>query len=401
MISVQEALRIIARELPDPVEERVPLCQAAGRRLSAPVTAGRDNPALHLAAMDGFAVAADSGRRSWSVEGVAAAGAARGVLTGKDRCLEIMTGAPMPQGADTVIPVEDVVRQNGTVTLSPDVGISKGRHIRRRGSNYRAHEALLRAGRELTAPGIAVLAAEGVSDVPVVRRLSVAILSTGSELVSPEESPEPHQIRASNLPALEAELRAAGLSVVAGEHGPDEYHQLREKIASLAARAEVLLMTGGVSRGKYDLVKPLLEDLGAEILFHWVAQKPGKPLLSASLPRPGGSCLLLGLPGNPQAALIAARRYLVEAAMEKHIARRPAFRIPLAEAVCSPAGKTLFQPVRLEQGSQGPEARPVETTGSGDYFGLSRADGFVELAAESEEVPAGAGVPFFGWSGGA
>ncbi len=400
MISVAEALNIVARELPDPEQELLGLGEAMGRRLAGNVYARRDNPALDLSAMDGFAVAAGSGRRSWSVRGVAAAGEPRGTLDDPADCLEIMTGAPLPHGADTVVPVEEVEGREGTVALLPEGQVKKGRHVRHRGSNYTEESLLIEEGERLTSAKIAVLAAEGVTRVPVVRRPTVAILSTGSELVPPEETPEPQQIRASNLPALEAELTAAGFAIVAGEHGPDEQEGLGERIAALAERADTVLMTGGVSRGKFDLIEPLLEDLGAEKLFHWVAQKPGKPLLAARLRRPGGQTLLLGLPGNPQAALIAARRYLVEAAMERHIPPRPSFRIPLSEPIRFGALKTLFQPALLKQGKRGLEARAVETTGSGDYFGLSRADGFVELAAEQERFSAGECVPFFGWSSG-
>lgn len=401
MITVEEALRIVVRELPDPVGERVCLGEALGRRLAADLVANRDNPAIHVSAMDGFAMAADAGRRSWSVQGVAAAGEPQADLIDPEKCVEIMTGAPLPRGADAVVPVEEILRQDGKVALLREGRVEKGRHVRYQGSNYGKESVLLSAGESITSAKVAVLAAEGVTRVPVVRRLTVAILSSGSELISPEESPEPHQIRASNLPALKAELMSAGFSVVAEENSPDDYDALLRTIRSLAEQAEILLMTGGVSRGKYDLVEPLLAELEAEKLFHWVAQKPGKPLLGARLERPGASTLLLGLPGNPQAALIAARRYLVEAAMARHNPRRRSFRIPLSEPIHYPARKTLFQPALLEQAPRGVEARPVETTGSGDYFGLSKADGFLELAADEDYFAAGESVPFFGWSGGA
>jgi molybdopterin molybdotransferase len=251
---------------------------------------------------------------------------------------------------------------------------------------------------------VAVLAAEGMTSVPVQRPLRAAVLSTGTELVLPEHTPEPHQIRASNRAAIEAELHAAGLEVVPGRYSTDDEAELETAIRELADSVELLLLCGGVSRGRYDFIEATLEKLGARTLFHWVAQKPGKPLLCAEHSR--GPTLILGLPGNPQSALIGARRYAVEAARrrageagtEELGGGSGTPHVALAENLQFDKDKTLFQPAALREGRNGPEAVPVRTTGSGDYFGLSRADGFLELPAQRNEFAAGERYPFYGWS---
>lgn len=399
MIGVQEALEIVAEHLPEPMTEIVSLQESLGRRLAEEVAADRDNPAIDTSAMDGYAIASADGLRAWQVEAVAAAGDARKMLSGHGGCMEIMTGAPLPLGTDTVIPSEEVEREGRQVRLNQESRVERGRHVRHRGSNYGEGSRLLRSGERITAATLAVLASEGVVRVPVTRRLTAAILTSGSELVPPSEVPAAHQIRSSNLYAIEGELRGAGVEVAATAQCGDDPRRLRDTMEELSGVAEILLLTGGVSRGKYDLVEPLLRELGAEILFHWVAQKPGKPLLAARRQKNGHSSLILGLPGNPQAALIATRRYLLEAASRRHLPPSHAVRLPLSEPLSFAPAKTLFQPAALEETAAGIAARPVETTGSGDYYGLSRSDGFLELPAEQECFAAGELVRFYPWSG--
>ena len=194
MISVGEAFDRLLHAMPEPEREMVPLTEAQGRRLAVGVTAGRDQPALDLSAMDGYAIAADEQRREWRVAGIAAAGAKRERLSKPEECIEIITGAPVPLGADTVIPVEQVKRSEETMRLADGEEYTPGRHIRGAGSDYTAGAELLSEGEMLTSASLAVLAAEGVVEVPVARRLTAAVLSTGSELVQPGEKPEPHQI---------------------------------------------------------------------------------------------------------------------------------------------------------------------------------------------------------------
>lgn len=284
------------------VAEEVPLVQAAGRWLAAPVAARRDQPPFDASAMDGYAIrGAAAPGAGFQVLGTAGAGHAYAGRVGPGQAVRIFTGAPVPEGADHVILQEDVTRDGDRITVT---ATTEGRNIRRRGQDFPAGATL--APRRLRPADLALLAAMNVPRVAVARRPVVALIATGDELVQPGEQPRPDQIIASNAYALKPMAEAAGAQVRLLPIARDSEAALREVFA-LATGADVIVTIGGASVGEADLVGKVARDLGMEPAFWKLALRPGKPLMAGRL---GGS-ILLGLPGNPVSAVVCAELFLL------------------------------------------------------------------------------------------
>jgi molybdopterin molybdotransferase len=390
--SVAQAYTTILAHVPPCAEETVPLAAAAGRVLREPVTADRDYPPIDRATMDGFAItfaAWQAGTRTWRLETTIAAGtpapALRDPLHG---CAAIMTGAEVPPGAG-ILPVEDATHSGDTVTAAPDARFTDRAFVHARASDRRAGDLLLSPGQRLDAPRIAILAATGHARVRVARPPRVTVLSTGSEIVPVETAtPAPGQNRASNAAGLAAALRLLGIEPLAVRHLPDDLTATRDAIADALATSDLLLLTGGVSKGQFDYVPAALEHHQVTRILHGVAQKPGKPLWFGTR---GATCVF-GLPGNPVSTLTVFRRYVVPF-LQTHLGTtvespRP---VALATPVAPHPSLTLFLPVRLRDPAT---AEPVTYHGSGDLAALATSDGFVELPPGS---PPPANVAFRAW----
>ncbi len=294
MLSYDEALQTVIDNIsPLPVQLR-PLPQIAGLILAAPVRARWDMPRWDNSAMDGYAIAADDMRKSLKIVGTSYAGHPFKGSLGPGETIGITTGAPLPAGADTVVPVEDTLEDAGRLFLQQPV--KPQQHVRYRGEEYRADEILLEAGIKLNAGAIGLLASAGVEQVEVYPRPKVAIFSTGDELVELGQEPGPGQIINSNLQYLLARVNECGGTSFPLGIGEDRCDDL-EKLIVQALDADLILSTGGVSVGEKDLVQAALEKLGFKRKFWKVAIKPGKPVLFGLLQ--GKPCL--GLPGNPAA----------------------------------------------------------------------------------------------------
>ncbi len=297
MISPETAWEALEPQLEPLESEQVRRSEAAGRVLTAPLRATLDVPAADLSAMDGYAVGPriEVGSRL-EVAGIVAAGDPPGAQLEAGKALRIMTGAPTPTGTDRIVPIELTDGGRDRVTLR-EVPPSEA-HIRRRGEIVRVGETLFEADTLLTHGALGVLATHGLDRVPVYRRPTVAILTTGDEVVPPETVPGPGQLRDSHGDFLAS--AAAGLSHVERLGiAPDEPGALTQ-LVERGLRSDVLLLTGGVSMGEFDLVEDVLEALGCELLFDAVAIQPGKPLVAAR--HDGG--LVFGLPGNPASAMV-------------------------------------------------------------------------------------------------
>lgn len=303
--------------------ETIELTQADGRILAETVISSLDFPHWDNSAMDGYAVrsadvdqATPNSPVSLTVVEEIPAGKPPQIALQPGQAARILTGSMMPAGADAVVMQEVTTRQETQVTIleSPSVG----QFVRRRASYYRAGEPLLQAGTRLGAAEIAVLAATQTTQVSVYRRLRVAILSTGSELVTPQQALQPGQIVDSNQYALTALIRQAGGEAIPLGIVPDQPRALRTAIATALPQADLILSSGGVSVGDYDYVDQILTDLGATLHIRAVAIKPGKPLTVATLPgqTPTVPRLYFGLPGNPASALVSFWRF-VQPAMDK------------------------------------------------------------------------------------
>jgi molybdopterin molybdotransferase len=351
VIPVAEALERLFALAPAPRVESVPLVEAGGRVLLEPVAAMRDQPPFAASAMDGYALrAADVGPGArLRVVGEAAAGRGFAGRIGLGEAARILTGAPLPEGADSVVIQEEVAREDGSIVVS---ATAIAGHVRPAGNDFRPGAALA-APRRLSPADVALLAAFGREVVPVARRPEVAILSTGDELVMPGEAPGPDQIFAANAFGLHAMLAREGAAPrmlpVAGD--------TPEALAlafDLARGADIVLTIGGASVGDRDLVAPAARAAGGAIDFHKVAMRPGKPLLAGRLP---DGAMLLGLPGNPVSAMVCGAVFLL-----------PVIRATLG----LPASQAPRVRARL--------ASPIEAGGPREHYLRARrlADGRVE-----------------------
>lgn len=305
MISVEEALqRIFALVTPLPSED-VALRAAAGRVMTAPAAARRDQPPFDASAMDGYAIPTGAARPGacFTVIGEAPAGRCFAGRVNAGQAVRIFTGAALPEGAGHVVIQEDVTRSGDRITLSPDTGDNL--NIRPRGQDFRAGHSLP-APRRLRPADLSLLAAMNVAQVTVARRPVVAIIATGDELVMPGEDPAPDQIIASNSFALAAMAEDAGATARLLPIARDTEADLRAVLA-MAAEADVIVTIGGASVGDHDLVAPVTQAMGASRALYKVALRPGKPLMAGRL----GGAILLGLPGNPVSAVVCAHLFVL------------------------------------------------------------------------------------------
>jgi molybdopterin molybdotransferase len=312
--------------------------------------------------MDGVALSFDAWRRGcrkFHIEAVQPAG--RPALRRHDPigCIEVMTGAMLPLGCDCVVPVEELEVGAGWVRVAGRV--KRGQYIHLAGTDAKRGQVLLPAGKVLDGPAVAIAASVGRSRVRVARRPSFVIVSTGDELVEVHKRPAAHQIRLSNPHALAASLRLHGFRSVTLRHAPDDPRQQR-RVMRAALAADVVLVTGGVSKGRFDYVPEVLRKLGVRQVFHGVRQRPGKPLWFGVA---RGGKLVFGLPGNPVSCLVCLHRYVLPTTPVWVRLTRSMRRRTL----------TMFQPVRVRNGV----ASATTLNTSGDFADLAASDGFVEL----------------------
>jgi molybdopterin molybdotransferase len=347
--------------------------------LAVDVAADRDSPALDRSARDGYAVRAADLPGELAVIGEVRAGERFVGAVGPGQAVEIMTGAPVPAGADAVVMVEDTHAGNGRVRI--DRGVQPAQAINRRGSEAAAGEIVLRAGTRLDYTGIAALAAFGHSRVAVYRRPTVAIVATGDEIVEVEETPAEFQIRNSNAHSLAAQVTRAGGAPVILPLARDTVEHTRQMV-SHGFEADLLLISGGVSAGKYDVVEEVLAGFGAEFYFDRVLIQPGQPLVFG---RALGK-FFFGLPGNPSSTMVTFEVFARAALELLGGETETALMMPWARLTREfrhRPGLTRFLPARLT--ADGAEVTPVAWHGSGDIPALTRANAFL-VADPSREV---------------
>ena len=400
MISVEEAYGSVIEHPLKLDSEKISLENLEGRVLAEDIYASRSQPPFHRVAMDGIAISlASSSRRSFDLAGVQRAGFPPLSLKSDEQAIEVMTGAILPDGTNVVVPYECCRIKKDKVEVDESFELKEHRNIHLKGSDYAVGEKLLCRGECLTSPQISLLASTGISRVSVVKFPRVAIVSTGDELVTPGEDCEEWQIWRSNPLGMAAQLKALGLPAqnIDEYHVNDDFKELFSLLKKILDDYQLVLLSGGVSVGKYDFVDAVLADLGIDIRFHKVSQRPGRPLLFGT--RGEGQCFF-GLPGNPVSALVCMRRYVLPCLQRAlGISSRNCKAILQKELVFKKK-LTLFAPVRVEMNSQGELlAMPVETNGSGDFFSLAKSHGFCELPADSDKHPAGKAYPLYFWPG--
>lgn len=398
MISPAEAEAVIRERVPAMPVETAPLAELTGAVLRERIVASRDQPPFDRVTMDGIAFASsasNAGRREFRIAGAQAAGARQMVLASMDACFEVMTGAVLPQGCDCVVPVERISVEAGVARLADDVAPIPGMNIHPRGLDCRAGSVLLEPGTTLGPPEVAVIASTGLARAEISRSPRIVVISTGDELIEPGEAVAEWQIYRSNAYGVLTALRRRGFTRLTHDHLPDDLEILRTRLRELLAQNDVLVLSGGVSMGKFDFIPQVLTELGISLAFHKVSQRPGKPMWFGV----GQGRAVYALPGNPVSTLICLTRYVFPGLAAAMAAK------PMAAEVVSLAGNfevkpalTYFLPVRLAADDLGHIcAHPRPTQGSGDFTSLIGTDGLVELPPGPQVIASGTVVPFYRW----
>lgn len=404
MIAYSEALQHLMEAATPLPAERLALHEAGGRILATDIISGQSLPPFDNSAMDGFALRAngtpfESGT-AFAVQGWQAAGDAG--AEGGEGAWEIMTGARMPVGLDTVVPIENVeilASEDGRPTrIALKSAVKPGQNVRLRGQDVEEGERVLQAGQALDINARTLLHAIGVAEVAVVARPKVAVIATGKELVTEAaQALDSGQIRDSNRPYLIGRLQAAGAEVVWQGTVGDEVAAFDAVLDdALAAGAQVLVSTGAVSAGRYDFIPDALRARGARIVFHKVAIRPGKPLLFAVLPN---GALYFGLPGNPVSAAVG-QRFFVEPVLRRllGLAAEPLLQLPLQADVRKPPGLRFHARARVEVDAQGRlSARVLAGQESFRLKSMLQANAWVVLEGEGDLATAGTPVRVQGW----
>ena len=393
-----EAEALVRRHVqPLPVESR-PLAALAGAVLAQSVRAERDQPPFDRVTMDGIAVASEAwraGQRRFRIAGTQAAGQRPQPLP-PEACLEVMTGAVLPPGSDCVIPVERLTVADGWAEVDPEFVAEPFGNVHTRGLDCREGDMLLARGTRLGPTELAVLASAGLPRAEVRAEPRILIVATGDELVEPGQPIEAWQVRRSNSYALHGALRLRGYQRVSEDHLTDDPAELRARLAVHLATHDVLVLSGGVSMGRFDHVPRTLRDLGVSEVLHRVAQRPGKPFWFGVGPE---GQAVFGLPGNPVSALTCLVRYVVPGLHTAvGLGPRPPEPVALGAAFRVKPALWYFLPVQLDSSpTLGTVALPKATHGSGDFISLLGTDGFVELPPGPADYAAGHVAAFYRW----
>lgn len=399
MLSVAEAQAAINAAIPALPDATVTLQDACQRVLRQDVLAERDQPPFDRVTMDGIALrhaALANGRQRFRIKGTQFAGDPPQRLEQDSDCIEVMTGTPLPDGADCIVPVERLQVADGHAVIEDGYLATARQFVHARGSDHTAGHRLLARGRRISPIDVALLASAGLAQLQVAKSPVIRVISTGNELVAAGKPIEPQQIRSSNGPALVAMLQAQGYSDSRYEHLADDPDAMFEAIGQRLAESDVLVLSGGVSMGKADFVPQVLEKLGVQQVFHRIAQRPGKPMWFGMA---AAGQAVFALPGNPVSALTCCRHYVLPALMAASGSevRRPD-PVVLSDAFQFKPDLTCFLPVRISSDDSGQRhASPAPTNTSGDFTALANTDGYVELARDQQDFAAGSIQPFHAW----
>ncbi|TWU29303.1 molybdopterin molybdotransferase MoeA [Bythopirellula polymerisocia] len=395
MLTVFEALELVAQSALPLAARSVPLGEALGTRLAEAIVSDIDSPPFDKSMLDGYAIdVQDSSPNRQIVEEVIAGGVPHHSVK-PGTTIRVMTGAPMPEGANAVVKHEDTSLMSDTTVKLPDTLPHEGYGIFLRGSSFHAGEEVLPAGKRLRSIDLALLAEVGCGKVEVVPHPRVAVLATGNELVECGESLAPGQIRNSNSPMLVAALREVGATPVELGIARDDPGELKSAIET-GLEADVLLITGGVSAGVMDLVPGILTELGVTKVFHKVRMKPGKPLWYGVRELAGHRTLVFGLPGNPVSTLVSFVLFVkpsLTALGGAAFEQSPALRGTLTTSAIHRGGRPTYHPCQLGQAMDASlSVRPLPWRGSADLAALTRANGLIVLPAGDYELTVGTAV---------
>jgi molybdopterin molybdotransferase len=386
MITVSEATAIILSHSIETGVEEISIQEACGRVLKETVRADRDFPPFDRVSMDGIAIAFDawkSGTRAFTIESIQAAGQQQKQLANTQACMEVMTGAMMPLGTDTVVPYENVSIQNSIATITTEK-IERGENIHWQGVDARMNDELLVSGIKISPAEVALMAAVGKKKIQVAAFPKTAIISTGDELIPVDLIPLPYQIRRSNSYALQAALRELGCTADQF-HLPDQPELLEAEVKKILQHYSLVIFSGGVSKGKYDYIPQTLERNGIQKRFHQVSQRPGKPLWFGT----SAKHVVFALPGNPVSTYMCFYRYIKLWLMKSLGNEQLVQQVVLAQNFSFKPALTYFLQVKVKNEMSQLKAYPDAGGGSGDFANLKEVDGFIELPADITDFKAG------------
>lgn len=389
MTTVQEAEKLILAQLRDYGTENIGFEQALGRVLAEPIKADRDLPPFNRVTMDGIAInyeAIGKGISTFKIKAIQAAGDEPTVIEGLDECIEIMTGAVMPASANTVIRYEDLEIRAGLASVHTR-DIKPGQNLHLQGADKKDGDILASPGQLITPAIISLAASVGKAHLLVKKVPRVVIISSGDELVDVHQTPSPYQIRKSNSYTVKAVLQQHALQpdII---HIPDNPEVTRQHIQQSLQNYDVLLLSGGISMGKFDYIPQALEDLQVKKVFHKVAQRPGKPFWFG---RHQNGVLVFAFPGNPVATFMCLHKYfLTWLSTTLGLAEQaPLYAVLDSDFSFQPPLQYFLQ-VKLQSNAQGLlMARPIEGNGSGDFANLADTDAFLELPLERDKFEKG------------
>ncbi|MCJ8210049.1 molybdopterin molybdotransferase MoeA [Mucilaginibacter sp. RS28] len=383
MISVEEARQLIAATTVDFGIEEVGLLQCLGRVLAQVVLADRDYPPFNRVTMDGVAILSSrfgSGQCVFPVEGIQAAGSAQLTLHDANNCLEVMTGAMLPKGCDAVIPYEQIEIKDGIAKLLTEE-VKPLQNVHLQGTDSKAGQKLLSPGAIITPAVVGLLAASGLNKVQVKRLPKVAVCATGDELVEIDETPLPHQIRQSNSYMLLSTLQAENISA-SRHHLTDDPAAMKDQLREIIASNNVVLLSGAVSKGKFDYLPQVLNGLGFETIFHGIAQRPGKPFLFGKIKN---GPVVFGFPGNPVSTFVCYHLYFKPWLHQSIGKEHQPLKAFLGRPVTFKPNLAYHALVQLSYPEGRVIASPVDTSTSGDMVMLAQAQGILTLPAGRDE----------------
>ncbi|ROS17613.1 molybdopterin molybdochelatase [Chryseobacterium nakagawai] len=388
MITVQQAEDIILSQKNDFGIEYIAYDQALGRVLAEDLTADRDLPPFNRPTVDGIAIrytAYEKGIRSFPIKAIQSAGEPSVSIDSEAECIEIMTGAALDNSVDTVIRYEDIAIYNGIANLS--IEIKKGQNIHLKGKDKKGGEILVKAHQVITPAIIGIASSIGKTSIAVKKLPKIIIISTGDEMVSPESIPSPYQLRRSNGITIQSVLKKYHIEADT-LHLNDDYEEIKKELSRCINKYDVLLMSGGVSMGKFDYLPQACEELGIKKLFHKIKQRPGKPFWFGTS---NTQKLVFAFPGNPVSVFMCLHRYFIPW-LEKSLeisGCSPGFAV-LQNDIEVPFSLQYFVQVKLGTNQLGQlTAESVNTNGSGDFSHLADTNAFMELPLEQNSFKKG------------
>lgn len=400
MITVQEADQLLKDTAPIQTVVNISLFEALDCVLAEDIYSDREMPPFNRVAMDGISInfeQYENGNRTFPIEGIQKAGDPVLTLNEKPNCLEVMTGAVLPKLSDTVIRVEDLEVKDNVATILDDVIIKKGQNIHQKGSDVDIDATLITKGTKINATHIGILASVGKENVSIFKFPKIAIISTGNELVEISETPLPHQIRRSNVYVIEAGLKKMGPVATSVFHLKDDRKSIEENLEKLLLDFDIIILSGGVSMGKFDFIPESLRSCGVEEVFHKIQQKPGKPFWYGIK---GENQRIYALPGNPVSALVCLYRYVIpHISASLQISSLPTFFSVNQQEIHFKKSLVLFQPVKIICSNIGIlQAEIIKGNGSGDYSSLAQTTGFIQVSPNEKDKAQGSTLPYYPWT---